>query len=71
MKQNGVPYDIPDFHKEEDRVKYENDRETPFYGTDGSLPTFESCSRDGFKPTEKQLENYRKATKDYFSPFKK
>jgi len=71
MKQNGVPYDIPDFHKEEDRVKYENDRETPFYGTDGSLPTFESCSRDGFKPTEKQLENYRKETKDYFSPFKK
>jgi len=71
MKEKGVPYDIPDFHLEEDRVKYENDRETPYYGTDGSLPTFECSSRDGFKPTEKQLENYRKETKDYFSPFKR
>lgn len=41
----GIPYDIPDFKKEEDRVKYENDRETPFYGSDGSKPTIPCCSR--------------------------
>lgn len=39
----GVPYDVPDFRREEDRVKYENDRETPFYGSDGSKPTI-PCS---------------------------
>lgn len=71
MKQNGVPYDIPDFHLEEDRVKYENDCETPFYGTDGSLPTFECSSRDGFRLAESQLENYRKRTAKNFDPFKR
>jgi hypothetical protein len=39
MLENGVPYDIPDFRKEEDRVKYENDTLSPFYGTDGTEPT--------------------------------
>ena len=39
----GQPYDVPDFRREEDRVKYENDRETPFYGSDGSEPTI-PCS---------------------------
>ena len=40
----GMPYDIPDFSKEEDRVKYENDTETPFWGVDGSAPTIPCCS---------------------------
>ena len=39
----GQPFDVPDFRREEDRVKYENDRETPFYGSDGSEPTL-PCS---------------------------
>lgn len=39
----GQPFDVPDFRREEDRVKYENDRETPFYGSDGSQPTI-PCS---------------------------
>ena len=39
----GQPFDVPDFRREEDRVKYENDRETPFYGSDGSEPTI-PCS---------------------------
>ena len=42
---NGQPYDIPDFRKEEDRVKYENDYDTPFYGSDGSKPTI-PCSKN-------------------------
>lgn len=43
MLENGVPYDIPDFRNEEDRVKYENDTLSPFYGTDGTEPTI-ACS---------------------------
>jgi hypothetical protein len=39
MLEEGVPYDIPDFRREEDRVKYENDTLSPFYGSDGSAPT--------------------------------
>ncbi len=39
----GIPYDVPDFRKEEDCLKYENDRKTPFYGSDGSKPTI-PCS---------------------------
>ena len=54
----GVPYDIPDFHMEECRKQYENDRETPFYGTDGSEPTIPCCSKTDYKPTDEQLRRY-------------
>lgn len=56
MLDGGIPYDIPDFHKEEYRKQYENDRLTPFYGSDGSEPTIPCCSHTDYKPTEKQLE---------------
>lgn len=39
----GKPYDVPDFRKEEDRIKFENDHDTPFYGSNGSEPTI-PCS---------------------------
>ncbi len=42
----GVPLDVPDFRREEDRRRWENDRDTPFYGSDGSVPTL-PCSSDG------------------------
>ena len=61
MLEGGVPYDIPDFRKEEDRVKYENDRLSPYYGTDGTEPTLPCCSHTDFKPTEKQVQLYREA----------
>lgn len=57
---DGQPYDIPDFRLEECRKQYENDRETPFYGTDGSKPTIPCCSENDYKPTEEQLKNYNK-----------
>lgn len=41
----GIPYDVPDFRLEADRQKYENDRETPFYGSDGSEPTLPCSSK--------------------------
>lgn len=54
----GQPYDIPDFRKEEDRVKYENDNDTPFWYTDGSAPTIPCCSHPDYKPTEQQIQNF-------------
>lgn len=55
----GMPYDIPDFSKEEDRVKYENDTETPFWGVDGSAPTIPCCSNPDYRPSELQKKNFR------------
>ncbi len=54
----GVPYDIPDFRLEECRKEYENDRQTPFYGTDGSEPNIPCCSVTDYKPTEEQMKRY-------------
>ncbi len=56
----GNSFDIPDFTKEEDRAKYENDRLSPFYGTDGTKPSIPCCSVTDYKPTEEQLSNYLK-----------
>ena len=60
MLEGGAPYDIPDFRKEEERVKYENDRATPFYGTDGSAPSIPCCSKNDYAPTEGQLALYHR-----------
>jgi len=54
----GTPYDIPDFRKEEDRKKYENDHLTPFYGRDGSAPTISCSSHPDYRPHETQMKNY-------------
>lgn len=61
----GMPYDIPDFRKEEDRRKYENDNETPFWYTDGREPNIPCCSKPDYKPTDLQFENYRKAVNEF------
>ena len=55
MLEGGMPYDIPDFHTEEARKQYENDRLTPFYSNDGSAPTLPCCSNPEYAPTEEQL----------------
>lgn len=60
----GMPFDIPDFKCEEARKKYENDRETPFVGSDGSQPTIPSCAHTEYAPTEKQLELYKEILKE-------
>lgn len=54
-----APIDIPDFHTEEARAQYENDRQTPFYGTDGSEPNIPCCSHPDYAPTEAQLKKFR------------
>lgn len=55
----GIPYDVPDFRREEDRVKWENDRETPFYTYGTGEPTVRSCSREDFKPAPGRLQRFR------------
>lgn len=58
--EGGKTYDVPDFRKEEDRLLYENDNLSPFYGEDGSEPTLPCCSHPDYKPTDKQMELYLK-----------
>ncbi|MBQ3498024.1 MAG: Gfo/Idh/MocA family oxidoreductase [Clostridia bacterium] len=58
------PYDIPDFRKEKDRVKYENDHSTPIPFSDGTEPDI-PCNSRPCTPSELQKENYRKAIEKY------
>ena len=58
--EGGVPYDIPDFRNEDDCKRYENDRATPFYTTDGGVPNIPCCSVTDFAPTDEQVSLYRK-----------
>ncbi len=59
----GKPYDIPDFRKEEDRVKYENDRITPFVDKDGRGASVQCCTEGDYNPTEEQIQNYLETLK--------
>ena len=61
MMERGVPYDIPDFSKEEDRKKWENDTASPCYGPNGEEPTLPCCSHPEYKPMESQLNRYYEA----------
>lgn len=58
MLEYGVPYDIPDFRKEEDRVKWENDYLTPFYGSDGSEPTLPCSTVEDGRNTPEAMAQY-------------
>ena len=60
----GVPYDIPDFRLEECRKEYENDRQTPFCGTDGSRPNIPCCSNPDYSPTDEQIKKMEEILKN-------
>ena len=60
LLSGGMPYDIPDFKKEEDRKKYENDTLSPFWYSDGTAPTIPCCSNNDYKQSKKQIENVKK-----------
>ena len=64
LLEKGVPYDLPDFTLEEERVKWENDYLSPFYGADGSEPTMPCCSRPDYRASENQLKKYHEIIKD-------
>jgi predicted dehydrogenase len=65
MMEGGTPYDIPDFHKEEDRKKYENDYLTPFLGDNGEAPTLPCCSHPDYLPTPEQYAKYKEVMGEY------
>lgn len=54
----GIPYDVPDFHKEEDRKKYETDFATPFIGENGEAPSVPCCSHPEYQPTKEMIDGY-------------
>ena len=64
LLEDGMPYDVPDFRKEEDRAKWENDRETPFYDSFGGEPTMPAGSDPDYRPTENQMKAYLELLKD-------
>ena len=52
----GASFEIPDYHREECRIQYENDRLTPFWDDDnGIAPTVPTCSHPDFAPTAEQI----------------
>ena len=57
-------FDIPDFHREEDRAKFENDDLTPFYGKNGESPTLPCCSNPGYTPSAAKAIAYNNALKE-------
>ena len=63
LLERGVPYDIPDFHREEELIKYESDNLSPFYRDDGTAPTIPCCSHSDFRPSISDRENYEKIIK--------
>ena len=56
----GASFDIPDFRLEADRVAYENDFLTPFWGENGEAPTVPCCSHTDYAPSENQMALYFK-----------
>ena len=60
MLAGGIPFDIPDYTKEEDRVKYENDYLSPFPAKDGEEPTLPCCSNPDFRPSDAQMKLFKK-----------
>lgn len=60
LLEGGMPYDIPDFRKEEDRIKYENDHISPFYHEDGREPTIPCCSHTDFRANEEAVARFKK-----------
>ena len=61
LMERGVPYDIPDLSKEEERVKWEKDTLSPCYGPNGEAPTIPCCSHPDYKPMESQINRYHEA----------
>ena len=66
--EGGKPYTLPDFRREADRVAYENDDLTPFWGSDGTPPNFPSCSRPDYKPSPEEIETYLAALDERNDP---
>jgi len=64
VMNGGQTYEIPDFHSEDCRKAWENDRESPFYREDGTAPTIPCCSHPDYRAASSQLEHYRSVMTD-------
>lgn len=60
LLERGIPYDIPDFRREEDRVKYENDHLSPFWGPNGEEPSLRASSHSEDHPSAEKMAAYDK-----------
>ena len=54
----GMPYDVPNFRLEEDRVKWENNFDTPMWGSDGTPPTIPNTELAEYVPSEESMAEY-------------
>ena len=63
----GVPYDVPDFRLEEDRVKWENDFGSPLWGSDGTPPSIPSTELAEYIPTEESMAEYDRAIEAHWA----
>ena len=63
LLNNGGALNVPDFRKEEDRIQWENDTLTPYYGPNGEEPSLPCCSHPDYKPMESQWHAYLEAIK--------
>ena len=60
----GASFEIPDYHREECRVQYENDTLTPFWDDEnGIAPTVPTCSHPDFAPTAEQIRKNKELLK--------
>ena len=64
LLDGGIPYDVPDFKKEEDRLKWENDRSSPFYTYGENEPSISCCSDPSYRPDPGRLDRFRSTIKD-------
>lgn len=57
--EGGKFFDIPNFRDEEVRKQYENDKATPFWTENDTVPpSIPCCSVQDYKPTDEQLKRY-------------
>ncbi|MBE6611238.1 MAG: Gfo/Idh/MocA family oxidoreductase [Ruminococcaceae bacterium] len=60
LMAGGAPYDLPDFSLESDCKKYENDRISPFWLSDGTAPNYPCSSHPEDKPSQYAIDNLKK-----------
>ncbi len=63
---NNMAYDVPDFRKEEDKLRYEQDNITPF--PDENLRASVPCSSKPYAPTEEDIAVAEEVWKNYEMP---
>ncbi|MBR4934226.1 MAG: Gfo/Idh/MocA family oxidoreductase [Clostridia bacterium] len=63
----GMPYDVPNFRLEEDLVKWENNFDTPMWGSDGTAPTIPNTELAEYVPNEQSMAEYDRAVEAFYA----